>query len=282
MLPDFLAGAPRGAVNVEPLDTADEESLLTLGDRHEITGIVHLAASRYDLPDPVDYLRAESLGLLNVLRAAARWRVKRLSVASSNSVYAGIADSSLREEMPLPTLAIHQIPVFKKTAELFTALAGDHFDFESISLRIGSIWGPLGPLENPFLALPHLLGAAARGKDPHASPPAPLPRTDDTNDLCYVKDCGKAIALLMTTKQLNHRIYNVSSGTLVRVGDVVDAINVAVPGAHIVLEAGRSPGRPQTNLMDITRLREDTGFGATYDIERSVADYLDWLRRHDN
>jgi UDP-glucose 4-epimerase len=26
-----------------------------------ITGIVHLAAARYDLPDPVEYLRAESL-----------------------------------------------------------------------------------------------------------------------------------------------------------------------------------------------------------------------------
>src|SRR5688572_6617454 len=99
-LPDFLAGAPRGAVIVEPTDTTAANPLLSLGDRHEITGIVHLAAARYDLPDPIDYLRADSLGLLNVLSAAARWRVKRLFVASSNSVYAGIADGPLHEDMP--------------------------------------------------------------------------------------------------------------------------------------------------------------------------------------
>jgi UDP-glucose 4-epimerase len=281
-LPEFLAGAPTGAVVVEAMDTANEKALLALGNRHQITGIVHLAAARYDLSDSIDYLRADSLGLFNVLRAAAQWRVTRLSVASSNSVYAGIAAGPLREDMPLPTLAIHQMPVFKKAAELFTALAGGQFDFQSVSLRIGSVWGPLGPLDNPFLLLPHLLGAAARGRDPRASPPAPLPRADDTADLCYVKDCGKAIALLMTAKRLGHRTYNVSSGMLVRIGDVVDAINAAVPQARIALEPGRTPGHPPANLMDITRLREDTGFSAAYDVEKSVADYLDWLRRHDH
>ena len=58
--PEFLTGR----VVVERLDTADEASFLDIGTRHEITGIVHLAAGRYDLPDPVEYLRAETVGLL--------------------------------------------------------------------------------------------------------------------------------------------------------------------------------------------------------------------------
>src|SRR5881398_3101022 len=76
-LPEYLADEPGGRVVVEPLDTADEAAFLGIGTRHEITGIVHLAAARFDLPDPVEYLRADSLGLLNALEAATVWGVRR-------------------------------------------------------------------------------------------------------------------------------------------------------------------------------------------------------------
>ena len=96
-----------------------------------------------------------------------------------------------------------------------------------------------------------------------------------------MKDCGRAIALLMLAERLNHRIYNVSSGRLVRYSEVVAAINAAVPGANITLPEGRNPDRPPDNYLDTTRLRADTGFRPEYDVERAVPDYVDWLRRHD-
>src|ERR1051326_1763458 len=81
-LPEFLADEPDGQVVVEPLDTADEAAFLDMGKRHETPGIVHLAAPRHDLPDPVAYLRADALGLLNALTAATMWgdrKSKRLN-----------------------------------------------------------------------------------------------------------------------------------------------------------------------------------------------------------
>jgi nucleoside-diphosphate-sugar epimerase len=150
-IPEFLAEEPADRIVVEPLDTTEREAVLDIGKRHEITGIVHLAAARHDLPDPIEY---------------------------------------------------------------------------------------------------------------------------------HVKDCGRAVALLMLAEHLNHRIYNVSSGRLVRYSEVVAAINAAVPGANIVLPQGRNPDRPTDNYLDISRLREDTGFGPAYDVKRAVPDYADWLRRH--
>ncbi|MFB4300523.1 NAD-dependent epimerase/dehydratase family protein [Actinomadura sp. NTSP31] len=279
-VPDHLAGEPDGRVVVEPLDTTDEAAFLAIGKRHEITGIVHLAAGRYDLPDPVEYLRAETLALLNALKAAREWGVRRFSVASSIGVYAGVDEVPWREDAPLPAVAPHQIHAFKKTAELFTALTGDSAGFETVSLRIGTIWGPLGLPDSPFFALPRLLSAAVLGEDPDLTPPRPPAYADDATDLCYVKDCGRAIALLMLTDRLNHRVYNVSSGRLVRYGEVVTAINAAVPGANITLPEGRNPDRPPDNYLDITRLQEDTGFQPEYDVERAVPDYVDWLRKH--
>lgn len=284
-LPDHLSGEPAGRVVVEPLDTTDGAAFLDIGKRHEITGIVHLAAGRFDLPDPIAYLRAESTALLNALEAARAWGVRRFSVASSIGAYAGVDETPWREEAPLPVVAPHQIHAFKKTAELFTSLAGSSAGssagFDAVSLRIGTIWGPLGLPDSPFFALPRLLSAAVRGEDPDLTPPRPPAYSEDATDLCYVKDCGRAIALLMLTERLNHQIYNVSSGHLVGYSEVVAAINATVPGANLALPSGRNPERPQDNYLDITRLREDTGFEPEYDVERAVADYADWLRKHD-
>jgi UDP-glucose 4-epimerase len=280
-LPEFLAGEPDGRVVVESLDTTDEAAFLDIGKRREITGIVHLAAGPYDLPDPVAYLRAETRSLLNALEAAREWGVRRFSVASTIGVYAGVDDGRYREDAPLPVLAGHQIPVFKKTAELFSTLIGASAGFETVSLRIGTIWGPLGLPDSPFFALPRLLSAAVWGEDPDLTPPRPPAYADDATDLCYVKDCGRAIALLMLAERLNHGEYNVSAGRLVRYSEVVAAINAAVPGANIALPEGRNPDRPPDNHLDIARLQADTGFRPEYDVERAVPDYVDWLRRHD-
>ena len=280
-LPDFLADEAGGRVVVEPLDTTDEATFLDIGKRHEITGIVHLAAGRYDLPDPVEYLRADTLGLLNALKAATVWGVRRFSVASTIGVYAGVDEVPWREDARLPVVAGHQIPVLKKTAELFATLAGDSAGFETVSLRIGTIWGPLGLPDSPFFALPRLLSAAVWGEDPDLTPPRPPAFADDGGDLCYVKDCGRAIALLMLAERLNHGTYNVSTGRLVRYSEVVAAINAVVPGANITLPEGRDRDRPADNYLDTTRLREDTGFRPEYDVERAVPHYVDWLSGHD-
>ena len=87
----------------------------------------------------------------------------------------GVDEVPWREDAPLPVVAGHQIPVFKKTAELFVALTGNSAGFDAVSLRIGTIWGPLGPPDNPFFALPRLLSAAVWGEDPDLTPPRPRP-----------------------------------------------------------------------------------------------------------
>jgi UDP-glucose 4-epimerase len=280
-LPEYLADEPGGRVVVESLDTTDEATFFDIGKRNEITGIVHLAAARHDLPDPVEYLRADTLGLLNALKAATLWGVRRFSVASTIGVYAGVDEVPWREDALLPVVAGQQIPVFKKTAELFATLTGDSAGFDAVSLRIGTIWGPLGLPDSPFFALPRLLSAAVWGEDPDLTPPRPPAYAEDGGDLCYVKDCGRAIALLMLAERLNHGTYNVSTGRLVRNSEVVAAINAVVPGANITLPVGRNPDRPSDNYLDTTRLRADTGFRPEYDVERAVPDYVDWLRGHD-
>jgi UDP-glucose 4-epimerase len=120
---------------------------------------------------------------------------------------------------------------------------------------------------------------AARGTVPDFSALRSPPYAGDGFDMCYVKDCARAIALLQVAPRLRHRTYNIASGTVLTKQDVAAAIAGLVPGARTELPEGRSPaGSGQGICLDISRLREDTGYQPGYDTDRAVADYVAWLR----
>jgi UDP-glucose 4-epimerase len=101
------------------------------------------------------------------------------------------------------------------------------------------------------------------------------PSRDDALDLLYVKDTGRALALLMRAPELRHLTYNVASGQATSNADVVEAIRTVVPDFAVDLPVG--PEQPQ-QWLDITRLRDDTGFTPEYDTAAAAADYIAWLR----
>jgi len=203
-----------------------------------------------------------------------------VGVASTIGVYGGVglntAPGPLREDVPLPMTAGHVIPAFKKIGELLADYLAGPTGIEIIGYRI-SPWGPGGNPMSPFTAVPQLVRAAARGTAPDFSALRSPAYAGDGFDMCYVKDCARAIALLQLAPRLNHRTYNIASGTVLTNGDVAAALRRLVPEARIELPvraAGSGPGL----CLDITRLRQDAGYQPGYDTDRAVADYLAWLR----
>jgi UDP-glucose 4-epimerase len=275
-VPAELAGEQ---VVAEQADIVDPAALLAVGERHKITGIVHLAGSVPWPPgayEPVDGAQKAIVSLLNVVKAAAEWGVSRVGVASTIGVYGGVAEEgAMREDMPLPMTSGHVIPAFKKIGELLVDHLAGTMDVELVNYRIGAIWGPHGRAASPFVAGPALVHAAAFGTEPDLTSLYAPAHVEDATDMCYAKDCGRAIAMLQLADSLNHRTYNVSAGRMTTNGEIIAAIRKIVPDARVDLPTG---GSGQRLWLDTTRLQEDTGFRPAYDTEHAVADYLDWLR----
>jgi UDP-glucose 4-epimerase len=247
-------GEPCLATGRRELDMTDRAAWERVGERHAITGIVHLAAS-YDVLE-------HAAGVGNALQFAARWGVRRVTVASTIGVYGG-APAPFREDAPLTLATPQAIPAAKKITEILCGLAAD---LDAIALRFGA-WGPGGNPDSRFFALPRLVDAAARGEEATAL-------ADDAIDLCYVKDCARAIALLHTAPRLRHRVYNVGTGRATSNREVAEAIRALRPDARIALAPGAL--HPPA-WLDVTRLREDTGFAPAYTLSAGVAEYLDWI-----
>ncbi|WP_067498809.1 NAD(P)-dependent oxidoreductase [Actinoplanes sp. TFC3] len=265
-------------VQVEQGDVADLGTLLDIGKRHRITGIVHLAGSMPWPPsdEPAVAATRRSLGsLLNVLQAATDWGVQRVGVASTIGVYfGGAVAGALREDQPLSMGPGPVIPTFKKIGELLNGFVAGAAGLDVVNYRISGTWGPLGHAD-PFFAGPALIHAAAAGEPADLSTLYAQPHAEDALDLCYVKDTGRAIALLQTAGTLNHPTYNVASGRPTSNAEVIAAIKKVVPDAQVDLPVG---GEGSDAYLDITRLHEDTGYQPEYDTERAAAEYIAWLR----
>jgi UDP-glucose 4-epimerase len=270
--PAVLAAEIGDRVHIEQLDCTDRAAFLQLGQRREITGIVHLAATSSPGNDIIGDIAAHLQSLLNALDAAIRWGVPRVSIASTLGVYLGVSETPLREDAALPMTPVDRIPVLKKTAELIGSLVADSADVQVINLRIATVWGPLRRHnEPPFAALPTLIhGAAASSRTVYA---------ESRRDLCYVKDVARGIALLQIAEHLTHRTYNVAAGHATSNAEIVAAITNALPHARLDLLPGRDPTDPgQHTYLDITRIHQDTGYQPQYDLARGITDYIEWLR----
>jgi UDP-glucose 4-epimerase len=277
-IPPHLADLP---VAMEQGDIADLASLRAAGRRHAITGIVHLAIT---LPwesgdgDPIGAAGRAVEGFLNVARVAQEWGVRRVVVASTIGVYGGVVhEGALSEDLPLPMGHLHAIPTQKKITELLAGQLAVETGIEIVMARISGTWGPGGHLPDPFFAAPSFAYAAAHRTAPDLSGLAHEPYAEDALDLCYVKDTGRALALLQLAPRLRHTTYNVGSGRPTSNAEVIAAIAYAEPGFHAELPS-RDPDSMTPRWLDTTRLREDTGFSPAYDTAAAAADYIAWLR----
>ena len=273
--PEFLAAEMGKRAFVEQLDVTDGDALLAIGKRYRFTGIAHLAAPGLGALGPSDDYKVNTSGLLNVLQAAEAWGVKRVGLASSIAVYAGVKEGPFREDQPLRMVGGNHVEAYKKLFELLGAHYAQRSGLDVVMLRIAGIYGPLD--HNLFNIVTRFLHLALGRETPNW--PGEL-FAEDANDLCYVRDCARGIALLQTAARLNHTCYNVASGVPSSVGQVAAAVQARLPGARLPVTPGRSPNYRPSAAMVIDRLTADTGYKPNFTLDQSVDDFLSWLQTH--
>ena len=145
------------------------------------------------------------------MEAARTFGVKRVCLGSSVAVYAELPRGPFHEDDPLPVDSRTMVEAFKKAMETHAFYYASRASLSVVSLRIGSIYGPLYySMFNPASRMCH---AALEGEEPDFSDrPNGTLMDADASDWTYVKDAARGIQLLCTAETLNHHIYNIGSG----------------------------------------------------------------------
>src|SRR5207249_11863010 len=142
-----------------------------------------------------------------------------------------------------------------KTWEILGYHYGQRTGLDVVSMRIGSIWGPLF-WHGGIFPVVRLCHAAARGTGLGEGPEL---FEDDESAPCYVTDCARGIQMLQKAEKLNHGTYNVSVGASLTNGQIAEAIRKVKPGFHPDLKPGTSPRNRKNAYFDLARINDDVG-----------------------
>lgn len=275
-IPRFLEKYVGGKLLVETADATSGADIQRIGREHKIEGI--FSSFRPSFPDgqgPLPELVAYFDTLSNLFRAAREWKVKRITLTSSTGVYIGLKAGQVNEEQPT-AISNRGTIGYQRIVEQAASLFSSEGDVSAVCVRLGAMFGPGGNPLAPDLTtrLPH---AAVHGAPPNLKGVMLGTAADDALDRCYIKDVGRAVALIQTAETLPNPIYNIGSGRSTSNRELMAAVERAVPEFKFDLAPGRnSPIVLPT--IDTQRLQTDTKFFPKYDIVSAVKDYVDWLR----
>ncbi|MCH7607013.1 MAG: NAD(P)-dependent oxidoreductase [Chloroflexi bacterium] len=279
-VPAVLADELGKRVFTERMDVTKPFEVMDVVKRTEAESIITFAAPpARGISPQVDY-DIYTRGLQNVLEAARAFGLRRVSLASSASVYAGLPEGPYDEDMNLPIDSRTQIEAFKKAMEIHALNYASRASLDVVALRIGSIYGPLYySMFNPASRMCH---SGLKGEDPDFSDrPNGTIFEDDQQDWTHVGDLARGIAMVHTAKELPNRIYNISAGRATSVKETFEAVRKAIPGAVCsAMKPGRTPNMPANPSLSIARIKADVGYEPAFDIESGIADYVGWLRNN--
>jgi nucleoside-diphosphate-sugar epimerase len=274
--PSFLKDDIGKALHIEPMDITDAAQVNEIIGRYKPTAVIHLAAPPPRGMDAVPEFQLNFDGMINILEAARENDVRRVQIASSQTVYQGLPNGPFKESDRLPVDSNISIQAHKKAMEILSLHYAARTGLDVIIARVGGIYGPMyQTLNHPIAAMCY---AAAHGKT--AEYGRGVPFADDGRGYCYVKDCATAIQLLDAADTLPHKIYNTSGGPASNLSNakIVEAIRNIVPDADLPLQEGSAPGAVKDAYQDITQAAADVGYAPAYDIQAAVAEYIPWLK----
>lgn len=272
-------------------DSGDEvvESAIDITDRDRFAShmadvapdVVYHLAAQADVGgswhDPIQTLRINVEGTVNVLDAAVGAGVRRLLAVTSADLYGPVSEEDLPLTESQPVRPVSPYGASKAAADIMCVTAGAAHDIEVVRARS---FNHLGPGQNDKFVASAIAGRIVANEisgDTTVRVGNLLARRDFTD----VRDVARAYRLLMTNSRAGE-VYHVCSGVDRPVKELADAL-VAMAAHPMTLEVDPELHRPVDLPVlrgDYSKINEETGWEPLVDLTTTLHDLLEFWRAH--
>jgi GDP-4-dehydro-6-deoxy-D-mannose reductase len=260
------------------VDITDADAIRAAVAAARPDAVYHLAAASHvgqSWSAPVEVLRVNAEGTLNVLLAAEAAGAARVLVVGSAEEY-GIVEP---EELPLvETAPLRPVTPYGASKVAAEVVALQTFRARGLPVVAARPFNHLGPGQSDRLVASTLAHQVARNER-EGSDVIMAGDLTARRDFSDVRDVVRAYRLL-ATKGTPGEVYNVCSGRDVPVSELADAL-IAHAGRPMRVELDPSRLRPvelKALRGDPSKLRAATGWTAEIALERTLSDLLGWWR----
>ncbi len=189
---------------------------------HGMDYVLHQAALRSvpkSLEDPLSYNKVNIDGMLYMLQAASKHKIKRFVFASSSSIYGDTTNFPEREDHY--PLLISPYALSKLAGEYYCRIFSEFFGVETVCLRYFNIFGPNQALDDEYaVVIPKFIHCILHDEQP------PIFGTGkQSRDFTYIDNVISANILSATTPGIKHEVFNVANGRENTVLELVSALN---------------------------------------------------------
>lgn len=256
-----------------PGDLCDAAALLALFSAVKFDQVIHLAARagvRPSLEQPALYQRVNVEGTVNVLEAARQNGVKKITIASSSSVYGINAKVPFSESDPIFS-AVSPYAASKLACEALGHTWHHLYQMDVAMLRFFTVYGPR---QRPDLAIHKFTRLIDAGR--------PIPVFGDgttARDHTHISDILEGI-IACTNREFGFEIFNLGESQTVTLRDLIALIEKALGKPAIIDRQPLQPGDVPITYADITKARQKLGYHPQVKVAQGIQLFVDWYRQN--
>jgi len=241
--------------------------------------VLHQAALRSvpkSLDDPLSYNRVNIDGILQMLQAASKHKIKRFVFASSSSIYGDTTNFPEKEDH-LPLL-ISPYALSKLTGEYYCRIFSEFFGVETVALRYFNVFGPKQALDDEYaVVVPKFIHCIL-----HDEAPPVFGTGLQSRDFTYIENVISANILSATTPGIKHEVFNVANGRDNTVLELVSALNRII-GKNIQPQLlPVRAGDVFRTSADISKIRSKINYQPLVSFEEGLKHTVDYFKKKFN
>jgi UDP-glucose 4-epimerase len=224
--------------------------------------------------DPLGNNRANVDGTVNLLIAARDAKVKRVTFASSSSVYGNTPTLPKHEEMmPDP---ISPYAVAKLAGEYYMNSFYRCYGLETVALRYFNIFGPRQDPSSPYTGvLAKFITQMLAGEEPTI-----FGDGHQSRDFTFVENAVQAnlLGCVAPTEKVAGRTFNVATGQRITLSETFEVLKKITGYKGSIKYGPDRRGDVRHSLAELSRSERDLGYKPKVDFETGLRRTVEWYQ----
>ena len=262
-------GKPFHFVKGDLTQQADLNHVFSLAKFDQVIHLAARAGVRPSLADPILYQQVNVIGTVAVLEKARELGIRKITIASSSSVYGISSNVPFSETEPIFT-PISPYATSKLACEGLGHVYHHIYGMDVAMLRFFTVYGPR---QRPDLAIHKFAQLITEGK--------PIPVFGDgstSRDYTFVADTVAGI-MACTRMEIGYEIINLGESQTVRLDYLIELIEKEVGKKALINRLPDQPGDVPITFANITKARRILGYNPQVKIEEGMHRFMEWFKR---
>jgi nucleoside-diphosphate-sugar epimerase len=260
-------------INFLEKDLTDEAALEEALEGVDL--ISHQAALRSvpkSVERPFDYHEVNVTGTLKLFLKAKEKGIKKITYASSSSVYGERVDFPEKEtDLSQP---VSPYAATKLMGEHYGYLFSKLYDLEVVSLRYFNVFGPRQSLENRYaVVVPKFITSLLKDE----SPPI-YGDGEQERDFTYIENVVEANILALTKDNLGGQVFNIAGGDSKSVNYLLKVLKDLTAKSREPEYLDPRPGDVRKTFADITKAKELLGWQPKVSFEEGLRKTVEYFK----